>query len=368
MLPGDDDAGTYLFDRTSRCNVGNWTQKVVQRRRGFSNRELIWGIDNCRIDPLGFNREIANPFADAATSTFGGDRNPVLNAINLDPTSPGFGAAARGGADGIPNATALPFRPGTECAALPATRRTRPAARRTGHSQGIFMPNLATRKAIRSGDASTPSSRTIAQNDLQWNRGASQEPWKELRELYVDFEAFESRLWVRVGKQTIVWGKTELFRNQDQWNPVDIAIGPLASLEESRIALLGAARASGRSTRSDRSRTCGSSWCALFDQFEPTDIGRCGEPFVPRVACDKSYGLWVHGENGTGVAGERRPEDPWNSASGIETVRGSSSAGTASASRSPTTTASTDLPYMSLMFQYSRNVDPVSGRPRNIRT
>ena len=58
---------------------------------GRSNRELIWSIDDCRIDPLGFNREIANPFADAATSTDpirfpqGGDVNPVLLAINRDP-------------------------------------------------------------------------------------------------------------------------------------------------------------------------------------------------------------------------------------------------------------------------------------------
>ena len=48
---------------------------------------------------------------------------------------------------------------------------------------------------------------------------------------------FDSALWIRVGKQAVVWGKTELFRNQDRWNPQDLALASLPSLEESRIAL-----------------------------------------------------------------------------------------------------------------------------------
>ena len=48
---------------------------------------------------------------------------------------------------------------------------------------------------------------------------------------------FDSRLWLRIGYQTIVWGKTELFRNQDQFNPQDIGLASLPSLEESRISL-----------------------------------------------------------------------------------------------------------------------------------
>ena len=50
-------------------------------------------------------------------------------------------------------------------------------------------------------------------------------------------EFFDSRLWVRAGRQNIVWGKTELFRTTDQFNPVDLALASLPSLEESRIAL-----------------------------------------------------------------------------------------------------------------------------------
>jgi hypothetical protein len=360
MLPGDDDAGVYLFDRTSRCTVGNWNVKA-STARGFGTRELLWGIDNCRIDPLGFNREVANPFADAATSPFGGDRNPVLNAIDRDPTSPGFGLPLDG--DGIPNATALPYRPGPEFAALPGNRLNKAGGQKNWHSQGLFVPNLATRRAIRSGELGT-FDQNFSQSDLAWNRGASQEPWKELRELYLDFEAFDSRLWVRAGKQTIVWGKTELFRNQDQWNPVDIAIGPLASLEESRIALW-ALRGIWSFYEVGPLEDVRLELIGLLDKFEPTDLGRCGEPFVPRLACDKSYGLWVHGQNATGVAGERRPEDPWNDASGTEVGARLEFRWDRLSFALTDYYGFTDTPYSSLLFQYSRNVDPLTGRPRH---
>ena len=164
--------------------------------------------------------------------------------------------------------------------------------------------------------------------------------------------------------QTIVWGKTELFRNQDQWNPVDIAIGPLASLEESRIALW-ALRGIWSFYEVGPLEDVRLELVGLFDEFEPTDVGRCGEPFVPRVACTKSYGLWVHGENGTGVAGERRPEDPWNNASGIEVGARLEFRWDRFSFAFTDYYGFNDLPYASLLFQYSRNVDPVTGRPRH---
>jgi hypothetical protein len=55
-----------------------------------------------------------------------------------------------------------------------------------------------------------------------------------------------------------------------------------------------------------------------YDQFEPTDIGRCGEPYAPNPACNKTFGLFIHGYAGLALAGEDRPPDPWNDAEGIE--------------------------------------------------
>ena len=71
---------------------------------------------------------------------------------------------------------------------------------------------------------------------------------------------FDSRLWVRVGYQTIVWGKTELFRNQDQFNPQDLALASLPELEESRISLWAVARRLVVLRRRSARRTCASSW------------------------------------------------------------------------------------------------------------
>ena len=54
-------------------------------------------------------------------------------------------------------------------------------------------------------------------------------------EAYVDIEAFEGRLWLRIGKQTIVWGKTELFRTTDQFNPQDLALASLPGAGALRV-------------------------------------------------------------------------------------------------------------------------------------
>ena len=74
--------------------------------------------------------------------------------------------------------------------------------------------------------------------DRSFNHGASQSDTYELKEAYLDMEFLDSRLWIRAGIQNIVWGKTELFRTTDQFNPQDLALASLPALEESRIALL----------------------------------------------------------------------------------------------------------------------------------
>ena len=364
-LPGDDDAGNYLFNRTSHCNVGNWEIKSSSRE-GFGNRELIWGPDNCKVDPIGYNREIANPFADEANSAFGGDVNPVLLALDLAPGGPldpnaNFGLPLD--PNGIPNSTALPFRPGTEWAALPHNQINKAGGQKRWDSQGMFVPNLAVRNKLRNDDFDQ-FDQNYSQNELQWNRGASQQTFKELREIYLEFEAFESQLWVRAGQQTIVWGKTELFRNQDQWNPVDIAIGPLSSLEESRIALW-ALRGIWSFYEVGPLEDVRLELVTLIDDFEPTDLGRCGEPYVPRLACNKSYGLWIHGQNATGVAGEERPENPWDNTSGTEVGARVEFRWDRFSFALTDYYGYTDTPYADLLFQYSRNVDPISGYPRH---
>jgi hypothetical protein len=344
-LPGDDDAGLYLFERTYPCKTGTWNRRDSSPR-GYQTRELPWSIEGCYIQPIGFNRHVADPFRDFASAGAGGDVNPVLLAV--------------GDADGIPDRTAMPLRPGSENPAGPDAGNT------PWESQGIFVPNARLRDMIRN-DKFDDYNQNFTLDELRWNRGASQETWKELRELYFDIEMFDSQLWLRLGKQTIVWGKTEIFRNQDQWNPVDIAIGPLASLEESRIALW-ALRAVWSFYEIQPFQDVRFELVTLYDKFEPTDVGRCGEAYVPRLACDKAFGLWVHGQNGSGIAGEVQPEHPWNDAEGIEIGGRLEFRWERFSFAFSDYWGYNDTPYQSIIFQYSRNVDPQSGRPRHTET
>src|SRR4030095_6491423 len=80
----------------------------------------------------------------------------------------------------------------------------------------------------------------VSERERGGTRGASQQRTKELKEAYVDLETLDHRLWMRLGVPNIVWGKTEIFRTTDQFNPQDLALSSLPTLEESRIALWSA--------------------------------------------------------------------------------------------------------------------------------
>jgi len=223
------------------------------------------------------------------------------------------------GFNGVGDSAALPLGPW-----LPESR-IRPngaLAEKSSHVVGLplrpatpsmYVPSARLRQHLDDFDSFDQNFR---QTELEWNHGASQDEW-ELKEAYVDVDLFDSRLWLRVGKQTIVWGKTELFRNQDQFNPVDVGLASLPSLEDSRIALWSA-RAIWSFYDVGPLADVRLEVAVNYDDFEPMDLGRCGEPYTVWLVCLKSSGLWAHGATGLGIAGEERPPDPWDSARGIE--------------------------------------------------
>jgi hypothetical protein len=225
-------------------------------------------------------------------------------------------------------------------------------------SSSIYVPSARLRQHLDDFDSFDQNFR---QSELEWNHGASQDEW-ELKEAFVDVDLFDSRLWLRVGKQTIVWGKTELFRNQDQFNPVDVALASLPTLEDSRIALWSA-RGFWSFYDVGPLQDVRLELAMNFDDFEPNDLGRCGEPYTVWLVCLKSTGLWGHGLSGFGIAGEERPPDPWDSSRGIEF-------GARLEFRwGPFSFALTDFygyddfPSAELFNSYARNVDPRTGRP-----
>ena len=179
--------------------------------------------------------------------------------------------------------------------------------------QGLYVPSAALR-AIRNQFDSFDQN--FSQNQLAWNRGASQDTY-EFKEGYLDLEMLDGRLWFRLGKQDVVWGKTELFRNQDQINPVDLGRTTLGSLKDTRIPLW-LARAVYNFYNVGPLEDVRLELVANLGNFMPNDLGRCGEPYTVFLVCGKSVALAAHGLIGIALAGEIRPPSVWDDLSGLQ--------------------------------------------------
>ena len=284
----NDDPAYFYFSNQSNCRFGS--RRTPGGANGIANQILGPLNMQCRVDATGALVNKPNPF------------NPGdLNPITVDPNLSGGGRLIGG-------TGALPGRPASELLQGQQGQR--------GISQGVFYPSGAFRRFLDSGDASN-FDQNFSQAELAFNRGGSQQDEKEFKEGYLDMEFFDSRLWVRAGKQNIVWGKTELFRTTDQFNPVDLALASLPSLEEARIALWSV-RGVWSFYDVGPLEDLRLELAANLDDFEPADIGRCGEPFTAMVACNKTTALWAHGLFGVALAGETRPDSWWEDASGLE--------------------------------------------------
>ncbi|MGH0038187.1 MAG: DUF1302 family protein [Myxococcota bacterium] len=272
------------------------------------------------------------------------DRANPFNANDFNPVTQTFGS------------TELPYRP------APNIGNQTDGKKRKSQPRGLYIPNPVVADQVDS-DAYSSHDTNFNQTQLSWNRGASQQDEGELKEIYIDAELFDSRLWLRLGKQSIVWGKTELFRTTDQMNPQDLALASLPSLEESRISLWSA-RAVWSLYEVGPLSDVRIEGAVNFDQFEPNDIGRCGEPYSPNPACNKSAGLMSHGIIGQGLAGERRPPNPWEDPSGLEGGVRVEFRWDRFSFAITDFYGYDDLPYLSVDYLYRRNVDPNTGRPR----
>lgn len=148
----------------------------------------------------------------------------------------------------------------------------------------------------------------FTEDELKWGHGASEDE-NEFREGYVEFEMFDSQLFARIGKLLMVWGKTELFRNQDRLNPIDISNGVVTRLEEARIGQWAAQFVLSPEAfmRVGPVEDLRVELAMIFDDFEPTDLGKCGEGGGIALVCAKGFGAYAHQFVGIGVAGEVRP-------------------------------------------------------------
>ncbi len=259
-------------------------------------------------------------------------------ALPLGPWNPSSEIESVSPLAGRPSSTlALPLRPSTG---------------------DLYTPSAALLRRI---DEFDDFDQNFRQSDLEWNHGASQDEY-ELKEAYIDAELFDGRLWIRAGKQNVVWGKTELFRTTDQMNPIDIGLASLPSLEESRVALW-AFRATWSAYEIGPLEDVRLEVAVNLDDFEPIDTGRCGEPYTVWLICAKSTGLWAHGALGAGIAGEIKPPDPWDDIAGLEFgARIEFRWGRFSVAITDFY-GFDDVPAIELFNEYERKVDPQTGRP-----
>ncbi|MGE3392592.1 MAG: DUF1302 family protein [Gammaproteobacteria bacterium] len=122
--------------------------------------------------------------------------------------------------------------------------------------------------------------------DVAMANGDSNRRIYPFRELYVD--ATVGDWWFRVGKQQIVWGKTDFFRLQDIINPVDFGQHFFFdSFEDIRIPQW---IASAQWKFGDMGPTTDNAIQFIwnFDQFEPVGLGNPGAPWGHPFAKEKS--------------------------------------------------------------------------------
>lgn len=274
-------------------------------------------------------------------------------ARNFQAAVQAFGEAAQD----VQASGALGFRPIP--VAEPSALGTPGVADRT--ARGIFLPAEPIRDLIGSDTLSYPFN--FSELERAFNRGESQQQTGELKELYLDIEMFDARLWLRVGRQNIVWGKTELFSATDQFNPQDFALASLPSLEESRIplwAFRGVWSFYDVAMFSDVRLEL----AAIFDEFQGADIGACGEPYTVNLVCGAEFGAFAHGFTGLGVAGVQKPRAPWEGTEGWQFGARLEWRWDRFSFALSDFWGYSKFPFPKRVVTYERNVDPYTALPR----
>lgn len=113
------------------------------------------------------------------------------------------------------------------------------------------------------------------------------------REFY--FEGKMGDTQIRVGRQQIVWGKTDAFRLQDIVNPIDFGYHNVyPSLEDRRIPVLAAdlVHSFGQVMGLD-DVSLELVW--VFDKFTPVQVGQCGDFWAFTAACEARADVGAHG-------------------------------------------------------------------------
>ncbi len=117
------------------------------------------------------------------------------------------------------------------------------------------------------------------EDDLRFPEFTDDHRW--LRELYVDFTlpVGSDEVNFRIGRQQVVWGRTDLFRVLDQINPIDFSIQNIyEEFEDSRIPL-GIVSAEWRLGATNLFDDLNFQFIWNFEEFQPHILGQGGQPY-----------------------------------------------------------------------------------------
>ncbi len=133
-------------------------------------------------------------------------------------------------------------------------------------------------------------------------------PYCWAREFYLEAKVGDAQL--RVGRQQIVWGKTDAFRLQDLVNPIDFGYHNVyPSLEERRIPVLAADFIySFGEVLGMEDVSLELVW--VFDKFTPVQVGQCGDAWAFTAACEARADFGAHGL--LNVSGAKVENRNWN--------------------------------------------------------
>jgi hypothetical protein len=146
------------------------------------------------------------------------------------------------------------------------------------------------------------------QSELEFDCLDNAHPWCFARELYAEFE--HGNTFLRVGRQQIVWGKTDAFRLQDKINPIDFGYhNVFPDLEERRIPQL-AVDVVQRFGQVGPFDDVSLEFAWVVDRFLPDQFGQCGEPWAFTAACEGRADAGGHQLFNFSLA--RVEEVPWN--------------------------------------------------------
>jgi hypothetical protein len=114
-----------------------------------------------------------------------------------------------------------------------------------------------------------------------------------VREAYFDINVSDTQ--IRIGKQQIVWGKTDAFRMQDIINPLDLGYANIfAPLEDRRIPQLAIDVTQGLGNLGPI-EDASLEFVWVVDRFTPVQVGQCGEARAFLAACEGRIDVASHG-------------------------------------------------------------------------